>query len=1440
MRRIALLLLFLFVGRCALAQTYSAYQNCQLQNAQGQAISGANVYFLTQPNSCTKSNGITTCANLSPLANVYATTTGTSVTQPVQTNGFGTCSAYLTPALYTVCYVSPYTGQICYPDQVVTLPNGGTGQVNTVTASLPLASTGGNSPNITVSQSTGSGAIVEANSPTLITPNIGAATGTSLITSSEVLSSGLCPVLDNTDGMRICYDQLNSRAYLIAGVSDYIYFGLGPTTAAGIPTTILGNFDPYGDFTATGDGTFGAINTTLPSAQQGSVTNNGVNLGYSDTGVTDSRVYIINGYIQEIIQNNSTGTSASACWITGNSATTASSFYGEFCENGTGFTGTGSLSGAGNVTLDSQGEDLVVGTFTANPLHFVYSNSATDSILINGNGVSLPSTLGTSPSTSPVCPNGTGGALTTSGCSGGGGSGTVNNSTQYSVPYYSAAGSANTISGSSITGISYYSASAAPVVANVNNLATPSNCVSASGSGTLYTCTTSPTTTILNNTTINFVPDVTSGINPTLAVNGASAAPIYQQQGTSQVTASDLIANYPVQLTWNSSTGHWLAQGQLAATSAGKINGVAVPASAKVIGSNASSQLIDNSAATLSNNTTGNALTATTAANLSGTPTLPNGTLATTQTAGDATAKLATDSFVTTAVANGCYGYNGCPTQINPAPSTSSPTLTATLSSGATSATISNCALLSSQGVGFILDATSLIEWISWTGCSSGTLSGLVRGLYGSSALTWTPGVFYVVQATNVIANSYSSAPSYYATQGGYIHFGGYDAPGLFTNGSTLNGAAATYDVGITATGNSANQPFMGNLGFARGNVIAPFLSWATNTYNNNAQCIGQKGATSWAGGNGVHVCWTGSAASSFGGNNLLAFFAGPYTNGQTSATPIGSIDTSGNMLMNSYGIGSNVVIPSTVTGYNGNATGVKVPLSVAFAGSAGAAVCDDGNHNLTESGCSSGGSGTVTAAAQYDVPYYTQVGTVAQVGGAAISGFQYDSTSGAPQAATQGNLGTLLNITSGQALISGGSGSAVTGKAIQGTDTNLLTSGTISGTSALLCTDANGGATTSSCPSGGGTTTNALTMNNGGAGAASGTTFNGSGAVTLSYNTLGAAPLASPTFTGKVTVAASSTSGAGINIPTGAAPTTPASGDCWTTTTTSTLWNCYLGSTTYSFGALAVANSWSSAQTFAGWTSSANNIISNSPTVSQYALRMNGAVQAGGTGTTNFPYMAFVNGSPTAATDWNTAGTVLGFNPQTLTGSFIRAEVNGGGYVYDLNYNGLMTVGASGGLALKTGGSTSNCWNTNGTTTACGGNAGSDITSQISTATSSYTSTGIALTIAASAKIHLHCSLPSYATTAAGNFAIGFSSAPTGSWFTFSDNNGGTPTHTAISSTITTLVGTIAIGVADNNSILEATIQNAGSSTTMTLYYKVATSGTTYLDAGAYCEPLP
>lgn len=79
--------------------------------------------------------------------------------------------------------------------------------------------------------------------------------------------------------------------------------------------------------------------------------------------------------------------------------------------------------------------------------------------------------------------------------------------------------------------------------------------------------------------------------------------------------------------------------------------------------------------------------------------------------------------------------------------------------------------------------------------------------------------------------------------------------------------------------------------------------------------------------------------------------------------------------------------------------------------------------------------------------------------------------------------------------------------------------------------------------------TVNALTINNGGAGAASGSTFNGGSAVTISHNSIGAVALAGSTMTGKLITATSAAGGAGLNVPHGAAPTAPANGDIWTTT---------------------------------------------------------------------------------------------------------------------------------------------------------------------------------------------------------------------------------------------------------------------------------------------------
>ncbi len=55
-------------------------------------------------------------------------------------------------------------------------------------------------------------------------------------------------------------------------------------------------------------------------------------------------------------------------------------------------------------------------------------------------------------------------------------------------------------------------------------------------------------------------------------------------------------------------------------------------------------------------------------------------------------------------------------------------------------------------------------------------------------------------------------------------------------------------------------------------------------------------------------------------------------------------------------------------------------------------------------------------------------------------------------------------------------------------------------------------------------------------------------------------APLAGATFTGAVVTAASSSSGTGLNLPPGSAPTSPSNGDCWTT---SSGFSCRINGTT-------------------------------------------------------------------------------------------------------------------------------------------------------------------------------------------------------------------------------------------------------------------------------------
>jgi hypothetical protein len=80
-----------------------------VQTAQGQAVAGAEVYFLTQP---------ADVDTLTPLANVYSDLTGTPAPNPQITDGLGQIGCYLdNTQLYTMVVVSPFLETQVYPDQ---------------------------------------------------------------------------------------------------------------------------------------------------------------------------------------------------------------------------------------------------------------------------------------------------------------------------------------------------------------------------------------------------------------------------------------------------------------------------------------------------------------------------------------------------------------------------------------------------------------------------------------------------------------------------------------------------------------------------------------------------------------------------------------------------------------------------------------------------------------------------------------------------------------------------------------------------------------------------------------------------------------------------------------------------------------------------------------------------------------------------------------------------------------------------------------------------------------------------------------------------------------------------------------------------------------------------------------------------------------------------
>jgi hypothetical protein len=189
------------------------------------------------------------------------------------------------------------------------------------------------------------------------------------------------------------YTVINSTT----GGFSVVIRGAGPTTGvtilAGESAMIAWNGSDFIKISNTaGSGTFYTVTATAPTTAS---SNLGAyrygTLSFSDTGIVQSAQTSVNSYFQNVIQNTSNGTGASAEFIAYNDQGTASTNYATVGINSSGYSGTGSINAAGYGYFLSASTDLVLGTIGANGIHFTTNSSATDALAISSAGaVSLP------------------------------------------------------------------------------------------------------------------------------------------------------------------------------------------------------------------------------------------------------------------------------------------------------------------------------------------------------------------------------------------------------------------------------------------------------------------------------------------------------------------------------------------------------------------------------------------------------------------------------------------------------------------------------------------------------------------------------------------------------------------------------------------------------------------------------------------------------------------------------------------------------------------------------------------------------------------------------------------------------------------------------------------------------------------------------------------
>ena len=768
------------------------------------------------------------------------------------------------------------------------------------------------------------------------------------ITSLARYASDLLPTADNTYDLG--NNSLGWRNFRVSGVGTIASVSVTSTTGSGSTTT-------------------GALTVAGGVGIGGTVNVGTFNLTYAAPNLIAGFATSVNSYAQLVLQNASTGATASADFVINNNLSTDGTYYGNFGMNSSNFTGSGSLNLPNAVYLTSTTGDLVLGSTTANILRFVYNAGTTDSMQITGTAVSvLYNTASTSTST---------GALTVVGGVGIGGSLWTSTSNISSV-------SGVTLNNGTITGTLSGTATSSQVVATTTDttntlylLGTRSNGgfagtaiyvdtgISALGNTITATTFSGNATTATNSANTNVTLDTTSTIYLTGSRSNASigSTPVYVLSGVSALGNTITATTFSGSLTGTASIA---SSSILSATTTDTTSTLYLLGTRSNGGFAGTAIYVDTGISALGNTITattfsGTASSATNTANI-------NVTLDTTSTifitGSRSNASIgSTPSYVLSGVS--ALGNTLTATTFVGALTGTASIATSSVNSATTTDTTSTLYLLGSRsstgfaGTALYVDSSISISGSQVTaGVWGGTAISAVNG--GTGQVTYAIGdILYASSTTALSKLSAGTAGSVLASGGaGAAPYwkvdstgGGGGTPAGSTSWLQYNNGGSFGATSHLAYGGNGNNDFV---------ISAPYSGATQGQVNIGLGITGFDGVTLGK--------FAGSASGTVIAVNQASGFTGNFADFQLAGSSKFTI------------------------GFDGKITVVGVYSLPTTAGTAGSVLTSNGTGNQLywAAGGAGGGSGTVSSGTAGSVAYYT--GTGSTVGGA--PGFTY-TTSG-------------------------------------------------------------------------------------------------------------------------------------------------------------------------------------------------------------------------------------------------------------------------------------------------------------------------------------------------------------------------------------------------------------------------------------------------------------